>query len=119
MSDGVELELGPGEVFEVPPGHDAWVLGDEPFVTVDFEAMRGFAQPQSESGRRTLASVLFTDIVDSTAQAVAIGPDRWRDTVSRHNEIAERLIVRNSGRLIKTSAFTSSRACPASASSTG
>jgi class 3 adenylate cyclase len=102
MSDGVELELGPGEVFEIPPGHDAWVLGDEPFVTIDFEAMRGFARPQSESGRRTLASILFTDIVDSTAQAVRQGPDRWRDTVSRHNEMAERAIVRNDGRLVKT-----------------
>jgi class 3 adenylate cyclase len=102
MSDGVELELGPGEVAEIPPGHDAWVLGDEPYVTIDFEAMRGFARPQSESGRRTLASILMTDIVDSTAQAVSQGPDRWRDTVSRHNEIAERAIVRNDGRLVKT-----------------
>jgi class 3 adenylate cyclase len=102
MSDGVELELGPGEVFEIPPGHDAWVLGDEPYVTIDFEAMRGFARPQSESGRRTLASILMTDIVDSTAQAVAQGADAWRDTVSRHNEIAERVIVRHDGRLVKT-----------------
>src|SRR5215210_242094 len=38
MVDGIELEVGAGEVFEIPPGHDAWVVGDEPFVTVDFEA---------------------------------------------------------------------------------
>lgn len=75
MSDGIELELGPREVFEIPPGHDAWVLGDEAFVTIDFEAMRGFARPQSESGRRTLASILMTDIVDSTALAVKAGPN--------------------------------------------
>src|SRR5215213_8278384 len=102
MDDGIELELGPGEVFEIPPGHDAWVLGDEPFITIDFEAMRGFARAQSESGRRTLASILFTDIVDSTAQAVAHGADAWSEAVRRHNEVAERVVVRNDGRVVKT-----------------
>ena len=44
MPDGTELEIGPGDVFEIPPGHDAWVIGEEPWVSVDFEAMRGFAR---------------------------------------------------------------------------
>src|SRR3954452_863937 len=92
MADGIELEIGPGDVFEIPPGHDAWVLGDEPYVTVDFEAMRGFARPQSEGNRRTLASILMTDIVDSTARAVATGPTAWQEVVRRHNELAERAI---------------------------
>ena len=38
MDDGTELELGPGDGHEVSPGHDAWVVGDEPCVIVDFEA---------------------------------------------------------------------------------
>ena len=29
MDDGPELEMGPGDIVEVPPGHDAWVVGDE------------------------------------------------------------------------------------------
>lgn len=36
MSDGTETELGPGDAFSVPPGHDAWVAGDEPCVSLDF-----------------------------------------------------------------------------------
>jgi hypothetical protein len=34
--DGQELELGPGDAHLVGPGHDAWVVGDEPCVTIDF-----------------------------------------------------------------------------------
>jgi hypothetical protein len=34
--DGVEVAVGPGEAFEAPPGHDAWVVGDEPCVALDF-----------------------------------------------------------------------------------
>ena len=102
MQDGVELEIGPGEVFEIPPGHDAWVVGDEPWVAVDFEGMRSFGRSQSDTSRRVLSTILFTDIVDSTAKAVAHGPTRWRELVGRHNEIAERVIDRHGGRLVKT-----------------
>ena len=35
MEDGTEAEVGPGEAYVVPSGHDAWVVGDEPVVTVD------------------------------------------------------------------------------------
>jgi hypothetical protein len=37
-TDGSEADLGAGEVYEIQPGHDAWVLGDEPFVGVEFDA---------------------------------------------------------------------------------
>jgi mannose-6-phosphate isomerase-like protein (cupin superfamily) len=36
MADGTELDIGPGQVAVLPPGHDAWVVGDEPVVTVDW-----------------------------------------------------------------------------------
>jgi class 3 adenylate cyclase len=102
MRDGTELELGPGEIFEIPPGHDAWVVGDEPWVSVDFEAMRAYGRAEPAAGRRSLFTILFTDIVDSTSQAVAHGPSAWRDLVRRHNESAEREIERYEGRLVKT-----------------
>ena len=35
--DGAELDLGPGDVYRLDPGHDAWVLGDEPAVALEFE----------------------------------------------------------------------------------
>jgi class 3 adenylate cyclase len=102
MRDGIELEIGPGDVFEIPPGHDAWVIGEEPWVSVDFEAMRGYGRAEPATGRRMLYSIVFTDIVDSTAQAVAHGPAAWRDIVGRHNELAERVIEQHDGRLVKT-----------------
>jgi mannose-6-phosphate isomerase-like protein (cupin superfamily) len=36
MNDGTELDAGPGDVVVIPAGHDAWVVGEEPFVFVDF-----------------------------------------------------------------------------------
>ena len=37
LNDGTRLESGPGSVFVIPAGHDAWVVGDEPFVMVQFD----------------------------------------------------------------------------------
>jgi class 3 adenylate cyclase len=102
MTDGTELEVGPGEVFEFPPGHDAWVIGDVPWVSIDFEAMRAYGRSAPSAGRRALYSILFTDIVDSTAQAVAHGPAGWRDIVSDHNALSERVIGNHGGSLVKT-----------------
>ena len=44
MDDGTELECKAGEVALVPPGHDAWVVGNEPVVVVDFQGMRQYAK---------------------------------------------------------------------------
>ncbi len=41
MTDGAEAEIGPGDVAVIEPHHDAWIVGDEPCVMVDFG---GFAQ---------------------------------------------------------------------------
>ena len=38
MDDGSEIEIGPGELADIPPGHDGWVIGDEPCVSVDFSS---------------------------------------------------------------------------------
>jgi mannose-6-phosphate isomerase-like protein (cupin superfamily) len=35
MKDGTEFDIGPGDVASVPPGHDAWVVGDEPTVGIE------------------------------------------------------------------------------------
>jgi hypothetical protein len=44
MDDGTELECRPGDVSLIPPGHDAWVVGNEPVVVVDFQGMIDFAK---------------------------------------------------------------------------
>jgi quercetin dioxygenase-like cupin family protein len=37
LADGTEQEVAAGDVFDVPPGHDMWVLGDEPYVSIEIE----------------------------------------------------------------------------------
>lgn len=102
MEDGTELEIGPGEVFEIPPGHDAWVLGDQPWVSVDFEAMRTYGKRLDDDDARVLASIVFTDIVDSTDRASRLGAARWRDLIGAHNHKAAAAIHRHRGTLVKT-----------------
>ena len=44
MDDGTEGETGPNQVTRLEPGHDAWVIGDEPCVVVDFGASPAYAR---------------------------------------------------------------------------
>ena len=44
MEDGTTLEVSAGDVFEIPPGHDAEVTGDEPCVQVDFGGFGTYAK---------------------------------------------------------------------------
>jgi quercetin dioxygenase-like cupin family protein len=44
MDDGTEAEGGPGDVAVIPPGHNAWVMGDEPCVSVDFTGAKDYAK---------------------------------------------------------------------------
>lgn len=45
MEDGTEFDLGPGDVSLLPPGHDAWVVGEEPVVVVDWHGASNYAKP--------------------------------------------------------------------------
>ncbi len=44
MADGTEFDAYPGEVTALPSGHDAWVVGNEPVVVVDFHGASNYAQ---------------------------------------------------------------------------
>jgi hypothetical protein len=46
MDDGTELECRPGDVSYLPAGHDAWVVGSEPAIVVDFHGMVDYAKSQ-------------------------------------------------------------------------
>lgn len=68
MADGTEAEAGAGDVFVCPPGHDAWVVGDEPCVMHDFAggagdyakelADRASAEPRKVADCRDMPSVM-------------------------------------------------------------
>jgi hypothetical protein len=45
MDDGTEFVAGPGDLTSLPSGHDAWVIGDEPVIVVDFYGASTYAKP--------------------------------------------------------------------------
>jgi hypothetical protein len=46
MDDGSTMEFGPGDVYEIPPSHDGWVIGDEPAVGIEVSGSEIFARPR-------------------------------------------------------------------------
>ena len=82
---GDTIDIPPDSVYDIPPGHDAWVVGDEPWVTVEWTSARIVGIAPDGPGERTLATVLFTDIVDSTATLERLGDAAWRELLHRHN----------------------------------
>jgi pimeloyl-ACP methyl ester carboxylesterase len=88
---------------EYPDGdHAFWsgyadaLLGDiEEFVT-------GHRESSSTDLERVLATVLFTDIVDSTRSAAAMGDQAWRRSLDNHDQLAKQMVEKHRGILVKT-----------------
>jgi len=100
--DGQELDILPESIYEIPSGHDAWVVGDEPWVTVEWTSARSFGVSPEGPGERILATVLFTDIVDSTATLDRIGDAAWHDLLVTHNRLLREDLNQFRGREITT-----------------
>jgi class 3 adenylate cyclase len=102
MEDGTELDIVAGDAYEIPPGHDAWVIGDSAFDAVEFASARNFGIAPDEEDERTLATILFTDIVDSTATLARLGDTAWRRVLLDHNDLLRSELDRFRGREIVT-----------------
>jgi class 3 adenylate cyclase len=102
MDDGTGLDIVAGDAYEIPPGHDAWVVGDEVFDAVEFASARLFGIAPDEEDERTLATILFTDIVDSTATLARLGDQAWRRVLLAHNDALRGELDRFRGREIVT-----------------
>jgi class 3 adenylate cyclase len=101
MDGGEEAEVGPHEVVDIPSGHDAWVIGDEPLVLLDvFGHSAEFAQPAAHA--RAVVTMLMTDIVDSTKLAGQLGDAAWKQRLAEHNQIVRRHLAQNDGREVDT-----------------
>jgi class 3 adenylate cyclase len=96
---GETFEFVEGDVYDIPPGHDAWV-GEERYEAIEFAGARIFAAPAD--GERVLAAMLVTDIVDSTAHLKRLGDSAWRELLMDHNHQARIEINRFRGREIHT-----------------
>ncbi len=92
MDDGTEYEFHAGSAYDIPPGHDGWVKGDEPWVTIDFFGMASFGEASEDE--RVLLSILFTDIVGSTAVATRLGDVAWRQLLGRYHEESKTVLER-------------------------
>jgi class 3 adenylate cyclase len=65
-------------------------------------AFCGSTDAAARRSERTLATVLFTDIVGSTSHAAEVGDRRWRETLERHDRLTRDLVGRYGGRPIKS-----------------
>ena len=52
MDDGEEIVLAPGDVFYVPAGHDSWVVGDEPYVSLHLQGAGAYATRHARPAAR-------------------------------------------------------------------
>jgi class 3 adenylate cyclase len=102
LSSGVEFDLRAGTVGDVPPGHDAWVLGDTPYVDLTWTGARTWLPMGDPGAERVLATILFTDIVDSTSIARSLGDQRWADLIATFDARVREALTRHGGREIKT-----------------
>jgi class 3 adenylate cyclase len=100
MDDGTEMAIRAGDVFDIPPGHDQWVTGDEPAVSIIWGGWRGFGKPLV--GDRILTTMLMTDIAGSTDRAAAIGDAAWDQLLEGHNAAVREVIERYRGQEIDT-----------------
>ena len=99
---GDELEVQPQSLYVIPPGHDAWVVGDEPFVTIDWGSARTWATMLEGVGDGEVVTLLFTDIVDSTATLHRIGDEAWRERLRMHHVRMRDHLNAYRGRQVKT-----------------
>ena len=101
MDDGESVEFGPGDVMNVPPGHDVWVVGDEPVIVVD---VLGNIDALGVPGEheRLVTTLLMSDIVDSTLAATRLGDARWKQLLAEHNRLVRAQLDRFRGREVNT-----------------
>jgi class 3 adenylate cyclase len=101
MDDGSALDISPNDVFEIPPGHDGWVVSEQPMRAINWSGVRTWL-PDPEAGERVVVSILISDIVGSTETAIRLGDKAWRELLGQHNRDVRDQIDRFRGREVNT-----------------
>ena len=102
MADGTALTIEPGDAYEIPPGHLAWVDGDVPWESVEFTSGHAYGKSPEDLGESVLATIVFSDICESTAMLERIGDAEWTCVVREHNVRIRTVIDRFRGREMAT-----------------
>lgn len=98
MTDGTQLVIAAGDAYEIPPGHDVLVLGDESWDAIEFTGAHTFGVAPGGPAGRVVATVLFSDVVGSTAKLEALGDHAWTEILDEHNARIRAAIDRFGGR---------------------
>ncbi len=95
--DGSRVVFEPGDVFDIPPGHDGFTDSDEQCVQIEWTGIRAWAGFPTGVHSRVLATLLFTDLVDSTNLVGELGDTRWRALLSQLFEDSRNVLDRFGG----------------------
>jgi class 3 adenylate cyclase len=93
----------PGAKYVELPGDDHYMFfGDTDAILAEIREFVTGAREEALSADRVLATLMFTDIVDSTRRAAELGDRRWRSLIDRHDETIRDALRRYNGREVKT-----------------
>jgi class 3 adenylate cyclase/alpha-beta hydrolase superfamily lysophospholipase len=99
----IAKQIAGARYIEYPDGDHAFWTGDVESLLLDIEEFvtgrRNSASPDLE---RVLATVLFTDIVDSTQCAAQMGDEKWRKLLDQHDRVAGQMVENHRGKLVKS-----------------
>jgi class 3 adenylate cyclase/pimeloyl-ACP methyl ester carboxylesterase len=105
IARGRELagQIPHAKFIEYPGDEHAFWIGDTDALIGDIEEfVVGHRENSTDDLERILATVLFTDIVDSTRSAVEKGDQQWRRLLDSHDQLARRIVEKHRGTLIKS-----------------
>jgi class 3 adenylate cyclase len=91
----------PGATFVELAGSDGVVFWETPDEILERVEAFLVGAPRGASASRSLATVLFTDIVASTERLAEVGDRRWREVMNVHDDVARRNVQASGGRFIK------------------
>jgi len=88
---------------EYPDGDHCFWVGETEALYGDIEEfVTGHRESESLELERVLATVLFTDIVDSTRRALEMGDHHWRRLLDDHDQLAHQIVAKHRGSLVKS-----------------
>jgi class 3 adenylate cyclase len=96
------VEIADARVIEYPGDEHFWWLGDYGAMVRDIEAFVNEFRDQEAQLERSLATVLFTDVVGSTATAASLGDRRWKELLEEHHRRVRGQIARFGGAEVDT-----------------